>query len=164
MGLGFVLASDAEDDLQRLRRQTREFEWAPVNPEKTLVGQADRWARELRPDGSWSDVNYADQSRGFWKTEDHLKRVWSMATLYAEERTLGRRNSALEKAALAATHFWINHDFRNPNWWHNEIAVPKYLVTAILLMQDEMPVPDKENGLKIAARWVSMSDEPELRS
>ena len=143
-----------------LKRQTREFEWAALNPDRSKTGDAPKWTARLRPDGSWPDVNYADQSRGFWKTSAHLARVQAMAVRYAEEKAAGAADAPLKAATLAAAHYWIEHDFRNSNWWQNEIGVPRYIATILLLMEDEISPEDRAAGLKIAARaTISMTGQ-----
>ena len=41
----------AESDLDLLKRQTREFDWAPISPDKPALSQAGPWAKALRSDG-----------------------------------------------------------------------------------------------------------------
>ena len=150
----------AAGDMQKLRRQATEFEWADLNPDKSTPSQAGQWAKELRPDGSWADIDYADQSRGFWKTAAHIKRTRAMAAAYAQGKSAGHPDAALKAAALAAAHYWIAHDFRNPNWWFNEIGVPRDMAAVLLSMKGEMRPTDLAAGLKIVARaTVSMTGQ-----
>jgi chondroitin AC lyase len=152
MVLARPAASRGEDDFERLKRQTREFGWPTLNPDRPLEKAPRLWEAQLGRDGSWKDVDYHDQTRNFWKTSAHLKRTLAMATLYAQEKEAGRNDPALKAATLSAAHFWIIHDFQNPNWWHNRIAVPGDMATILLMMGDEMPAADRIAGLKIAAR------------
>ena len=80
----------AQDDLEKLKRQTREFEWAALNPDKSKTGEASKWALQLRADGSWPDIDYTDRARGLWKTSAHLVRTEAMAVRYAQEKAGGR--------------------------------------------------------------------------
>ena len=146
-----------DDDMGKLKQQAAEFELAGL---KGSEAQADRWAAALSRDGSWPDIDYKDQSRGFWKTAAHLKRTLAIAASYSEAKAAGRREAGLEKAALAAAHYWISHDFQNPNWWQNEIGTPRDMVAILLLMADRMSVPDKADALKIAGRaTISMTGQ-----
>lgn len=156
----------AEDDLTRLRRQTREFEWASLKAGGDGGQQARRWASQMREDGSWADIDYADQARDFWKTEIHLKRTLAMAAEYARDAAKGAPDSkgaavaGLKAATLESAHYWISHDFKNPNWWQNEIGVPKDLVTAMLLVEDGMSAEEKAGGLAIVGRaTISMTGQ-----
>jgi len=142
-------ASRAEDDMVKLRRQTIEFEWAS---EKSEAAHAERWAPELMGDGTWPDIDYTDQSRGFWKTTAHLKRTLAIAAAYSEQKAAGKTDAVLEMAALSAAHYWISHDFQNPNWWQNEIGTPRDIAAILLLLKDDIPPADITAGLKIASR------------
>ena len=44
-----------------------------------LNHQADHRAGELRPDGTWADIDYDDKTRSAWKTAEHLSRTLTMA-------------------------------------------------------------------------------------
>jgi hypothetical protein len=41
----------------------------------TTAAAAAEYASTIRPDGSWSDIDYKDKTRGGWKTEVHMARV-----------------------------------------------------------------------------------------
>jgi len=143
-----------QGDMHRLLTQAVQWEHSPLNPENpnpwTTSDPARRWAAELQPDGSWKDVDYHDQSRGFWKSATHLKRTLSIAAEAAD--TGGQPGAALQAAALRAAHYWIAHDFRNPNWWQNEIGVPSDMVRILLFIGDAMSPADKAGALKIVDR------------
>jgi chondroitin AC lyase len=149
---GLAVPCRAEDDLQRLKRQTLEFGGASLVPDLPPLDAPRRFAAELRTDGSWGDVDYHDQRRDLWNTAIHLQRTLAMADLYATERQRGTIEPDLETATLSAAHYWISHDFRNPNWWQNEIGVPGNMVTILLMIQDRMSAGDRAAGEKIVER------------
>jgi chondroitin AC lyase len=149
-----------ETDLEKLKRQTREFEFSGLNTDRMDLNQAAKWAAQLDQDGKWSYLNYTDQTRDYWKTEMHLKQTRAMATLYAEEKERGQSDAPLAAAVLSAAHYWIIHDFRNPNWWQNQIQVPRDMVTILLMMEEEMSPQDKAAALKITERaTISMTGQ-----
>jgi chondroitin AC lyase len=151
---------DDTDDMERLKRQAREYRGASLVPDRPLLTEPRQWEAELAPDGSWKDVDYNDKSRGFWKTGAHLRRTLAMATLHADEKAAGTPDQALEAATLLAAHYWIVHDFRNPNWWQNEIGIPGDMASILLLMENEMSPEDKAAGLKIVERaTISMTGQ-----
>jgi chondroitin AC lyase len=150
----------AEDDMERLKQQTREYRGASLIPDRLPVKEPRLWQARLAADGSWKDLDYSDQTPNFWKTAAHLQRTSAMATLYAEEKAAGQSDPALKAATLSAAHYWISHDFQNPNWWQNKIMVPAEMATILLMMGDEMSPEDKAGGLKIAARaTISMTGQ-----
>jgi chondroitin AC lyase len=150
--LGRPAVSRADDDLVTLKRQARLYGGASLDPDRPLVTAPRLWAAKLKKNGSWDDLNYKDQTRNMWKTSIHLQRTLAMATLFAHERDAGRADPKLAAATLLAAHYWISHDFQNPNWWQNKIGVPGDLSTILLMMQDEMSAADMSAGLKIVGR------------
>jgi chondroitin AC lyase len=95
-------------------------------------------AQTLAADGSWPDLDYASQARSGWPPEDHCTR---MVAITAAANRPGA--AAADRAILlAATHrafgYWIAHDFQCPNWWYNEIGIPKTIGMTALLLGEEL--------------------------
>jgi len=145
---GLVVAADRSPspDVQRATWQFREFylgaddafAMRDTNEPAPDPSRARRFAQTLRADGSWADVDYQSTARSGWPPATHCTRMTAMAT------TAGRRDTpAPDRAALLdATHrafaFWIAHDFQCPNWWYNEIGIPKAIGLTALLLGDEV--------------------------
>lgn len=84
----------------------------------TTAAAAAQFAASLLPNGTWPDIDYADKTRGAWKTDAHLSRVESMAQALAASSTSGgEKNAVLLNATVSALGLWLEKDFRNPNWW-----------------------------------------------
>jgi chondroitin AC lyase len=114
--------------------------------------QAGAWLKSQQVDGSWSDIDYSDQTRGGWKTLAHLQRAARMALIYAREREAGTADPALRDAVLSAFQFWTQKDFRNPNWWNNDIGAPLLLEQIMLLMEKDMDAVTRVGGMQILDR------------
>src|SRR5437773_1507168 len=116
----------------------------PVSKEDRdrLVESANNAARWIRADGAWADVDYADQSRSHWRSRTHLERILQLAKAY---RINGQNKQQLD---LASNH-WLEHDYRNPNWWWNEIGTPEMLGEALNLMAPDLTPQQLAGGLKI---------------
>jgi chondroitin AC lyase len=82
-------------------------------------------AAALGADGSWPDINYADQSRSIWAASSHLDRMLVMAKAARLARNGGHPDPALEAKVLLALKWWTGHDYQNSNWWWNQIGVPE---------------------------------------
>ena len=101
----------------------------------------DRILATLREDGSWSDINYQDKTRSGWKVKEHVERIFPMCRYY---RVLVHENQK-EKAGVLfqqikqTLQWWVDHNPISPNWWHNEVGIPKTLGSALLLVWDELP-------------------------
>lgn len=102
--------------------------------------------RSLKPDGSWPDVDYASKARSSWPAANHSSRLLAMSTEFA-------RGTADQPGLAAAIHrafvCWIKKDPQCPNWWYNQIGVPKDLATAGLLLGKELNAAEKTYLLKV---------------
>lgn len=96
------------------------------------------WVKTLRPDGSWPDIDYADQSRSFWQLEKHLDRISAIA-LYARQCGKAKEQTRARQAAVAALRYWFAGGFTNPNWWYQKIGMPRRLLAIAYQLDDSLP-------------------------
>src|SRR5262245_31569464 len=104
--------------------------------ELPILTAASGAAAALQPDGSWADIDYSNQARSQWSAGQHLARALIMAKGVAVSRRNNHPNPDLTAKTSAALTYWLDRDFRNPNWWWNEIGVPQLLGEIILLIDD----------------------------
>ncbi|MGE4565666.1 MAG: hypothetical protein AB7F32_12395, partial [Victivallaceae bacterium] len=125
----------SENDFATLRRQLTAFHAG----REGNVDEAEKYLREIRPDGSWSDLDYQNTQPGRWPTQRHLARARLLALAYADpaSRLAGRPEPAA--AARRALEFWIKNDFRNPNWWPMQIGVPQTIAATLIMLGDQAP-------------------------
>src|SRR5439155_8833308 len=123
---------------------------------QTLTRAAARHAATLREDGTWADIDYADQASAEWNTRDHLKRIEVMARAHrlSPDRSLPAK-------IYAALDYWLAQDFKNPNWWHNEIGTPQIIGTIDLLLGPDLSAAQKEKSLEILRRsdWTKWTGQ-----
>lgn len=145
-------AATAGSDLKTIR--TRMVQTVLGSVSGKAAGEAARYAGTLRPDGSWPDIDYADQAPSAWKTETHLARTLSIARAWSDPSSAGRRDAVMKDAACRALDYWIDHDFQDPNWWHNQISVPRAVGETLLLLGSEAG----EARIRKAATIMARSD------
>ncbi len=158
-GLHPAAKGDTPGDLRRALQQARgHLITAPeFTPEHLLKDPVRRSAiedlvRGLRPDGTWVDIDYADQSPGYWQLRMHLDRMRDLARAWAAPGGELHGNPAVRDAAVRACASWIEKDYRNPNWWHNEIGTPRSIAEFLVIMRDELAPETLARGLAIVAR------------
>ncbi len=110
---------------------------------------SEKYAAALGADGSWSDIDYSDMGRSVWATCDHLNRTLVMAKSARLKRNEGHADEALEGRILLALKWWTDHDYKNPNWWWNEIGVPELAGEIGSLLGAQLP--DEAARRKIVA-------------
>ena len=102
--------------------------------------------------GCWRDIDYTDQTRGRWQPTLHLTRLQALAKLWAAPDSEYVRDPRLCRALHAGIGCWLRLDPRCPNWWHNEIGVPKKLATVLLMLGDEASPDEVAGGVRILDR------------
>lgn len=126
----------ASSDFERLRRQLADYIVATTAPETPPPAAQD---------GSWSDIDYADDARADWKPRFHLQRAQSLALAV-------RSGNAPVRPVLDALDFWVRRDPLSLNWWHNQIGTPRLLARCLLLLHGSVPAALLEACRPILAR------------
>ncbi|MBV9866972.1 MAG: polysaccharide lyase 8 family protein [Abitibacteriaceae bacterium] len=152
-----------DKDVETVKQRLRDALLPTTPTEGQAIAQAARqFADALKPDGSWNDVDYNDQTRGPWKTAQHLDRVQAMAKAYRTPGEPLNSDAALKGKILTSLDFWLQHDYRNPNWWHNQIGVPQTMGAILLLMEHDLSPDELAKGLAIMGRssWTNEAGKP----
>ena len=102
----------------------------------------------LKPDGTWPNVNYTHQSRSAWQTPQHLNHLTQLAQAHYAGSSAPNLTDAIHKAL---TH-WLKNDYTNPNWWWNDIGVPRTLSLILLLFDKELTDQQRALGTQILSR------------
>lgn len=121
-----------DKDMQRVKKNILEL--MGKIPEETV----ERYVDMQKPDGSWSDINYQDDSRSAWAPAGHAGRLRAMAIAYSDRESKYYRRKDLSKKIHSGMKFWFEGNFVCPNWWYNQIGVPRTLGGLFLLMENEM--------------------------
>ena len=105
----------------------------------------------FQANGSWSDINYQDKTRSGWKVKEHAERLLPMCRYYhvlLHEQKTEEAKALLEKIKQGL-QYWADLNPIAPNWWHNEVGVPKTLGSALVLVWDELPTPLQNQLMKV---------------
>ncbi len=144
------------EELRLVRARYRELYWQGCVREYMLVGKddtlrTDRLLYEEESDGYyWPDVDYEDQSRNEWRTARHYNKLLRMLCQEGEEKL--RADADFREKALGQLRFWLHHDFKNPNWWHNDIGTTNHMTALGLMLWDDMTESMRKKLLELVAR------------
>jgi chondroitin AC lyase len=127
--------SDLQTILDHYVRSVLPTHPADIRAVNTLAA---RYRQDLRSDGTWADINYADDTRASWGAADHLQRTLVMAKSARLMRKAGQHDGVLDHATILALGYWLTKDYINPNWWWNQIGVPELAGEIASLMQTEL--------------------------
>jgi len=145
--LGVSFARADETGIEKARRQFIDFytgrgagfAMEDTNEATAEASKATRYAVELKPDGSWPDIDYGSKARSSWAPMQHVSR---MATIAAEAV-----HSPDRAKLLPALHrgfaYWITTDPKCVNWWYNQIGVPKQLGICGVLLGNELTAEER---------------------
>jgi chondroitin AC lyase len=134
---------------------------ATVADPTAIRSTAQKLAVSLTPNGQWPGIDYGDQSRSIWKTSSHLMNLLRMAAAYRIQADAGRPDPALGKKIDAALQWWLSNDPQNPNWWWNQIGIPKILGYTALFLHGELSAAQLAVIVKILERsnWRSWTGQ-----
>lgn len=118
----------------------------------TPAQELEAMASALQPDGQWKDIDYKNTDPGHWALRNHLERARLLARTWAAPGTRLSGNPAIRAAALKAFDHWLAKDYRNKNWWQNEIGVPRLVAEFLILMEEELTPEQRAKGLQIVER------------
>ena len=107
----------------------------------------------LSSDGRWSDIDYNDQERGGWKPLLHLKRLRQLAYAYANPQSKFYHQTQTLHSIKLALGDWLQHRYKCPNWWHNEIGVPQQMRDVIILIGQSLSPAQLGGALEILGQY-----------
>ncbi|MEA2736139.1 MAG: chondroitin lyase [Humisphaera sp.] len=146
-------ASPTENDMNTVRtRLIRSVISNDPAAVAALKADAARHAASLRPDHSWADIEYGDDRRTYWSTQEHARRVLAMSKGVRLSIDAGALDKALLEKTHAALDYWLEKDFQNPNWWHNQIGTPELIGESAVLLQPNLSAQQTEKMLEIMRR------------
>lgn len=127
-------SANVDPDLGIIREQSLQY-YSRSFDDKS----AESYLRSLRPDGSWPDIDYRDDSRSHWTPRLHMARLEVMAACYAAPGSGFHKMADMLAAIRRGLEFWAAGNFESTNWWHQSIGIPQLLCETILLLGDDMP-------------------------
>ena len=92
-----IQAESPQDDMQVIRERLL----AP-SFERISADRARELVRTVRPDGSWTDVDYKDNDRAVWKTARHMSNILDLAEVYAAPQSPMRRDNDIRAVIMRA--------------------------------------------------------------
>ena len=110
---------------------------------KTSPNEAAKLCVALKADGSWADVDYASKSRSSWPPCTHLTRTLGLVVYARRADTSADARAICIAAAHRAIAGWQQHDYQCPNWWYNEIGVPKIIGNIALLLDQDLNADER---------------------
>lgn len=113
------------------------------------IDQIKTWLETIRKDGSWPDINYADEKRSGWDLKKHADRVLELAKFYKAEGDSCSWGPKIESVIHSALGYWFRQKPICKNWWYNEIGIPKTFGPAFLLFAERLTPDEKQEAIDL---------------
>lgn len=140
-----MVASPANEDIATIRnRMVRSLLEQPSGAARVRA-----LVDALQPDGSWKEVDYQSKETARWGAMDHLQHVLTLAQVSRAPRHPLAGDAGVRDGIRRAFHYWMQHDFQCPNWWFNEIAVPRTVGQILLLAGQVVDATDRGKAVSV---------------
>lgn len=96
-----------------------------IAQDQTPNDSVKKWVNTLQATGKWPDVDYGDQNPTSWKVRVHLDRIIKISIAYQQKKSKFYQNENAWAKITSATTYWFDKNYKNSNWWQNEIGVPQ---------------------------------------
>ncbi|MEQ9440483.1 MAG: polysaccharide lyase 8 family protein [Cyclobacteriaceae bacterium] len=99
--------------------------------------KAEEYLQQMKPDGSWADVDYQDKDND-WSPLLHLDRLVVMAINYVKDTSALYQDTALLEGVERGLAYWYQVNPACDNWYKNDIGKQFYFNILGLLLQDKI--------------------------
>ncbi|UZD23622.1 polysaccharide lyase beta-sandwich domain-containing protein [Algoriphagus halophytocola] len=159
----FLFAYQVSDFELIRNRVFQEYQNSPNSAQ--LDKEANTVQKEIQPDGSWPDINYADKSMTGWKPDLHIKRIGIMAKAYSRKGTKFYLSASTHQRIINAMNYWTNltPEPSSKNWWWLSISVPKeigQLLIAMRTVEPGVPADLEEKLISWMSKTASITKSP----
>lgn len=119
------------------------------------VGAMTTLRASIRADGTWPDIDYANNDIVNWDPMLHLDRLHTLVLCYTTKNNDLYRNRSLKNDIVKVYRAWLAKSPVSRNWFPNQISVPNKMANIILLLKTDdvidsvLNVSDKASAFNI---------------
>lgn len=116
--------------------KVQSFFWMEGVP-RTYTTNCSVWEDHLVRDNGYvyfDDIDYTQQDSAVWDALNHINRIIDRLMSSGKEAALA--DKILLNDINCALDYWYDNDFRNPNWWYNQIGLVSALSAATIMLID----------------------------
>jgi len=140
------------NDLATVKKRIYQSLVPAIGEKNRSADQAHSYMKSMSPEGTWKEINYKDRTQSGWQTASHIDRLTAMAVAYRQPKGALAGNAALKKAIIRGLDHWLAKDYRNPNWWWEQIGVPMRIGKVLVLMEKDLTPDQLAAGVRIMKR------------
>ena len=98
----------------------------------------------------YPDIDYSGYTHYNWAPALHYTRVEAELIKHGRQRL--REDSLWRERMVGAVKFWVSNDFLCPNWWYNQIDMPRHMLNIVLMLGEYLPETVKASAEKLILR------------
>ncbi len=144
------------DDIAIIRQRVLELMiWPTDDNIPVTVKNALLYTRTLNSSCYWPDINYEDKGIVIWSTATHMNRITTMLQALTVKGSTVHNDTKIRSAVHCALNVWLTNDWKNPNWWFNQINTPLQATGQLLMLGDNTTSfeVDKIKEISFRADW-----------
>ncbi len=133
----FISAQLVDDDIRTIHdRIMTQAIWPAKENLSSIAADAVSYTHALNDSCYWPDINYRDKNISNWSPFAHMLRVTVMLQALTAPGSPVQNHTKLSNASRCALNVWLVNDWEDPNWWFNQIGVPLFATSQLLMLGD----------------------------
>lgn len=127
----------------------------------TMENNTTYYLSVIQEDGSFPDINYADNAQTDWKPIGHLDRMKSMVLAYTMINSKYFGDETVYNTIVKMLGFWYDKHPISTNWYQQKIACPQRMGVMLILMRSGAQSLHADLENKLINRMKSEGGKPD---
>ncbi|MDD4968458.1 MAG: polysaccharide lyase family 8 super-sandwich domain-containing protein [Paludibacter sp.] len=123
----------------------RELYWNTFQQNSDL----DKFIKTQQPDGSWLDIDYTDSARSSWGPTNHVSRILYLSRAYITPNSKFYQQKYVSEVIHRGLNYWFTVKPVCPNWWYNQIGVPRFMGLIFIFIENELTQKEKTKAVTV---------------
>ena len=130
----YAATLSVDKDIELIKRRIKaSYASRPYN-----IIRVQSFLNAMSANGSWSDINYADQSAAVWKPMDHLYRLLEICICYKSVNSQCYNSPGVLRKINTSLDFWFKSNPKSTNWWQNTIGQQLTLIDILNIIEKDI--------------------------
>ena len=146
------------DEIDNIKQRVLELTvWPKPENVSDLVQRVLNFSATLNATCYWPDINYTSGVANNFPAEIHMFRISNMLRAYTVNGSSLKGDPKILAQVHCALGIWFEYDWRNPNWWFNQIGIPLEAGMQLLMLGNNATPTELANLQNITFRacwWI----------
>ena len=146
------------DEIDDIKQRVLELTvWPKPENVSDLVQRVLNFSATLNATCYWPDINYTSGVANNFPAEIHMFRISNMLRAYTVNGSSLKGDPKILAQVHCALGIWFEYDWRNPNWWFNQIGIPLEAGMQLLMLGNNATPTELANLQNITFRacwWI----------